>query len=749
MKKPTSGGGWQAVRYSVKKAGEVGPLRLWQAMHSKNACKTCALGMGGQQGGMRNEAGHFPEVCKKSMQAMVADMRGKIEPRFFEEYSVEQLRGLSPRELEALGRLCGPIVLDPGATHFRSATWDEALAVTVGALRECRPERSFFYCSGRSSNEAGFLLQLFARAYGTNHVSNCSFYCHQASGVGLKESIGQSTATVALDDVEEADLLFLIGGNPSSNHPRFMATLARIRENGGHVVVVNPVREVGLESFKIPSNLVSMLKGSPIASHYVQVKIGGDIAFLAGLAKATLALGAKDDGFITASTIGFHEFDHMVKSLSWSEIEAASGVTRHEIEEVARVYAGSERTVFAWTMGITHHVHGVENVQWIVNLALLRGMVGKPGAGLLPIRGHSNVQGLGTVGVTPAMTATALAALERLGVVPPSHEGRDTLAALEAAARGDSDFGLCLGGNLYGASPDATFVGGALGRVRTLVYMTTTLNTGHVHGLGERTVVLPVLARDEEPQSTTQESMFSYVRLSDGGRSRFHGPRSETDVLASIGSAVLGGGGTVDWEALRDHNDVRKLVAEFVPELGPIADIGVSRQEFTVQGRIRHVSRFATDDGRARFITSPIPRRPPLGERELALMTVRSEGQFNTVVYEETDIYRGQERRDVVLMHPDDMEALGLVPDQPVDVSSATGQVGPVLARPFDIARRCALMYFPEANVLVPKDADGRSKTPAFKNVFVTVSPSGRDAKRLDADKQDGVPVERGKMKAC
>jgi molybdopterin-dependent oxidoreductase alpha subunit len=751
MRKLTSGGGWQAIRYALRKGKEVGYLRFWRAMRSKNACKTCALGMGGQLGGMRNEAGRFPEVCKKSLQAMAADMRGRIEPMFFETYSLAQLKELTSRELEMLGRLTQPVMAGPGDTHYRVVTWDEAFDHIAGSLRQTEPERSFFYSSGRSSNEAGFLMQLFARAYGTNHVNNCSYYCHQASGVGLKESIGSGTATVALEDLENCDLLFLIGGNPASNHPRLMTSLMKLRRRGGQVIVINPVRELGLNSFKVPSSIRSMLQGSSIASMYVQPTIGGDIALFAGIAKILIEKRQVDEGFIEAATENYAALEQYTGSLTWEQIERSSGVSKQTIEAVAGKYLESERAIFAWTMGITHHEHGVENVQWIVNLALLRGMVGKAGAGLMPIRGHSNVQGLGTIGVTPAISKAALDGLQSLGVQAPTFQGHDTMAAMEACGRGVIDFAFCLGGNLYGSNPDANFAATALGQVRTVVYLSTTMNTGHVHGSGGTTIILPVKARDEEHESTTQESMFNYVRLSDGGPTRFLGTKSEVDVMTEIAYRTLGSGGPLDWQALRSHDEIRKLIARLVPNLEEIENIGQTKHEFHIPGRVLRVPKFHTPTGKASFRPHPLPELPRLESNQLRLMTIRSEGQFNTVVYEEEDIYRGQDRRDIILISEVDMQRLGLEPDQRVNVSSSAGTLYHILVRPFDITAGCAAMYYPEANVLVTRAVDPRSKTPSFKSVIVTLE-SCEGAPPANGERLESLPhmaETRSNMKSC
>lgn len=723
MKQPKSGGGWQAIRYTLRKAREVGPLPLWKAMRSRNACKTCALGMGGQQGGMVNEAGHFPEVCKKSLQAMAADMRGRIDQTFYETYSLDQMRAFTPRELEALGRIADPLMAAPGDTHFRIVSWDEALSEISKTLKKTPPERSFFYSSGRSSNEAGFVLHLLARCFGTNHVNNCSFYCHQASGVGLSESIGTGTGTVSLEDVEKCDLIFLIGANPSSNHPRLMSQLASLRARGGHVIVVNPAKEIGLENFKVPSKVRSMLFGSEIATKYLQPTIGGDIALFAGIAKCLIRDGKTDPNFIESATEDFLSLKRYVENLTWEEIEGSSGLSKQEIEDATALYAGSKTTIFSWSMGITHHKHGTENVQWIVNLALLRGMIGREGAGLMPIRGHSNVQGLGTIGVTPQMKQAAIDRMEALGIKLPTFKGHDTLGAMEASNRGEMDIAICLGGNIYGATPDAAFAHQALAQLDTVAYLSTTLNSGHVHGRGQTTFILPARARDEEDQSTTQESMFNYVRLSDGGSARYEGPRSEVEVLTEIARRTLGEQDQVDWQKLRNHDDIRAMIAKIIPNMEPIEKIGETKKEFQIPGRILQGTTFETSSGKARFKPHPIPSLPQIGERELRLMTGRSEGQFNTVVYEDYDLYRGQERRDVILMNRHDIDRLSLQVDQRITVRSSAGVMSQIIVREFDIARGCALMYYPEANVLIPREHDERSKTPAFKSVVVTIEP--------------------------
>jgi molybdopterin-dependent oxidoreductase alpha subunit len=747
MRKPKAAGGWPAIAYTLRKArASGGILRMYRALRAGNACKTCALGMGGQRGGMVNERGHFPEVCKKSVQAMAADMQGRIRPGFFDEFGFDKLSRFTPRELEHSGRLVEPLFAAPGEPTYRPISWDEALAKVSGALKATTPDRTFFYFSGRSSNEAGFLLQLFARLYGTNNVNNCSFFCHQASGVGLASVTGSGTATVTLDDLEAGgeqwgcDLVFVIGGNPASNHPRLMTTLLKLKRRGGKVIVINPLKELGLVRFKVPSDVRSMLTpgGTQIADLYVQPHIGGDIALLSGVAKWLLETGFLGDparvmdylaeDFINDHTEGFEALRASIAAMSWDDIVARSGVPREVIEQIGNEYSQSYGTIFAWTMGITHHEHGVNNVRAIANLAMLRGNLGDHSCGLLPLRGHSNVQGMGSVGAVPELKGPIIKSIEdRLGLQLPKAPGLDTLACVKRANEGRTDVALHLGGNLFGSCPDSAFARNALSKIGLTVFLSTTLNTGHVHGRGQSSLILPVLARDEDPQATTQESMFNYVRLSNGGRARHAAesgggePRPEVGVIAAIARQVLGDAHPANFQEMEQHATIRQFIGAVIPGYAPIADMDKTKQEFHVEGRIFRDQKFATPTGRARFHPVPLPPLNATGEGELRLMTVRSEGQFNTVVYEEEDLYRGTDRRDVVLMHRDDLRRFNLKENDKVTLTSTTGQLT-LLAREADIRPGNAAIYYPEANALVPSVFDNESKTPSFKNIAVRVS---------------------------
>ena len=725
---PRTVAGWDSIFASLKLAWRAGSWPLFKALLSKNSCKSCALGMGGQKGGLRDEQGRFPQVCKKSFFAQASDMQAEIPAEFFERHAVDTLKTWTPLQLEHAGRLTHPLLLESNSNHYRAISWDEALDLVVNRLKAASPDRTFFYASGRSSNEAGFLLQLLARDFGTNNVNNCSYYCHQASGVGLTESLGTGTATVQLEDLDHADLIFLIGANPASNHPRFMRNLLDVRRRGGKVIVVNPARERGLENFSVPSEVRSLLFGSEIASTYVQPHIGGDIAFMKGVAKALFEIdenkpGAIDRNFIQEHTEEFETYQRFVSAGSWPEIESVSGVSRNQMEDVARQYASANNVIFAWAMGITHHAHGVDNVLSIVNLSLLRGMLGRPHAGLLPLRGHSNVQGIGTVGVTPQLKKDFLDNLESLyGIQLPVKKGLDTLTCVESAWQEQFDFAWNLGGNLFGSNPDSKFSEEALGKIGFTLYMNTTLNQTHFLGRGRTTLVLPVRARDEEPEPTTQESMFSYVRLSDGGPARYAGPRSEVCIIAEVARRVLTDS-PIPWAELATTRNIRRVIGQVVKGMQKIADIDTSKEEFHIDGRILHASKFATASGRARFKvpTEEVPIIEANLSHHFRMMTVRSEGQFNTVVYENFDKFRGVDCREVVLMNPEDIQTLGWRENDTVTVQNSTGVLSGQKLVAYPIKSRNIMMYYPEANVLVPRTHDLKSRTPSFKSIAVQV----------------------------
>ena len=715
------GGGTKKVLYTLKSVQRLGLKNAAKALTSRNACKACGLGMGGQLGGMTNELGEFPSVCNKSVQAQLTDVQPPI-PREIFDHSLAELGELDGHELEHLGRLGTPLHKAVGSDRYTPVTWDFALDLAAKRLAAVDPNRTFFYSSGRSSNEAGFVLQLLARLYGTNNVNNCSYYCHQATGVALRETIGTGTATVELADLALADLIFVIGANPASNHPRFIHQLKACRDRGGDVVVINPAREPGLVRFAVPKSVKSMIAGGTvIASEYLQPRIGTDIALLKGLAKAVLEIRAAATDFIANHTIGFEAFESDIDATSWSELTACCGVAREDIERIARRYAGAGHAVFAWGMGMTHHLHGVANIEQISNLALLRGMIGKPGAGLLPLRGHSNVQGIGTIGVKPVLPDEVFSRMEReLRVTLPRTAGMDTMAGMQAADRGDIDAAVLMGGNLYAANPDSAWAERALDKIACKISLTTTLNRGHVCGVASgESLVLPVTARDEERQPTTQESMFNYVRLSDGGIDRLDGVRGEVDILSDIALRLLPDC-PVDFGAFKTHRRIREAIAHIVPGMADLEEIDVAKREFHIRGRLLHTPAFKTADGRARFRVAALPDATRTNA-PFMLSTVRSEGQFNSIVYEYEDSYRLNRDRWVVMMNPDDMTERRLDEGDAVTLISTQGRMHAVRVQPYDLPRGDLMAYFPEANVLTSTAVDPRSKTPAFKSTPVWI----------------------------
>jgi molybdopterin-dependent oxidoreductase alpha subunit len=744
MKRLSAGGGWAAIRYTLDKAQAAGGLyRLYRRLSKKNACKTCAVGMGGQKGGMRNESGAWPEVCKKSIQAQAADMQPPIPESVFERISIDSFLTMDGRTLENLGRIGHPMIAEPGSTHYRRIGWDEALDGIAERFRKLGPDEVTFYSSGRSSNEAAFLLTCVARSFGTNNVHNCSFYCHQASGVALSRSIGTGTATVTLDDLEHADFAMILGANPASNHPRLITQLVELRKRGGKVVIVNPVRELGLERFRIPSKPLSLLFGSKISDLYLQPRIGGDIAALKGIAKAILARGAEARDFMERHVDGWPAVTEDISRTTWETLERQSGLSRAQIEAAAGLYAAAKNAMFLWAMGLTHHGHGVDNVLAVTNLALLRGMVGKPHAGLMPIRGHSNVQGVGSMGVAPKLREAFAARLKDLyGIEAPAGAGLGTHETILAMDAGRLRGAFCLGGNLYSSNPDLAHTARAMQKVDTTVYVSTKLNPGHFHGRGRTTYILPVLARDEERQPTTQESLFNFVRLSDGGeKPATTEMRSEVEIIASVAERILPPG-RVDWSAFRDHETLRQAISRTVPGWEPLADITRTKQEFQIGGRTRHTPEFPLAGGRARMIVTPIPDNvPPPGH--FLLMSLRSEGQFNTVVYENEDIYRGIDRRDVVMMNEEEARDLGLNHDDTVRVETEIGFMDGLRLRFLPVPRGSLVMYYPEANHILPRRIDAQSGTPAFKSAPARLvkSAAPKPAPHHALMREEGAPV--------
>jgi len=712
---PKRGGGWNAVKYSIQmsmKSG--GPHKLMAALRRNNVCKACALGMKG----MKNELGDGFQVCKKAMQAIVQDLRPVIDPEFFNTTSIEEMRKMGSKTLESLGRLGHPLIREEGDTHFQLIEWSDVYSILQDRFRELDPARTFYYASGRSSNEAAFLLQLMARQHGSNHVNNCSYYCHQASGVGLGKTFGSGTATVMLEDVAKSDLLVLIGANPSSNHPRFMTQLMALRKRKGKVIVMNPLKEIGLQRFAIPSEVKSLFFTSEIASHYYQPHCGGDMAFIKAVIVKLWKEGTIDKERMKTYTTNYEEWKDDIESSDYKKILEFSGLGEEELDEFCEILQNSERIIFSWAMGVTHQKHGVETVQMIAALSLMLGMVGKQGAGLLPLRGHSNVQGVGTVGVVPKLKPAMVEAIvKNIGISVPDHKGYDTYSGMIAAMDGDIDAAFYLGGNLLSSNPDTEWAKQALSKIPFTVQLSTTLNMGHLDGQGKTSLILPVRTRDEEFQFTTQESMFNFVRYSEGGANPpIEGLPSEIEIISKMAEGIYGTD-VINWKKMGDTGEIRELIARTVPGLGKINK--VTEEEFTIPNRIYHDYKYSTPSKKAQLeVLDPPDARP--AEGRFNLTTFRSEGQFNSIIYEEEDLYRGTTHRDVAFINPDDIEEMGLETGQWVKIRSSAGSVD-VEVVPYNIKRGNIGMYYPEGNVIVPRIQDPKSLTPVFKRIDVKV----------------------------
>ncbi|WP_216906413.1 FdhF/YdeP family oxidoreductase [Synechococcus sp. CCY 0621] len=733
---PAQGGGWPLIEGWARATLTPQGPKLWQTLNHRSACLSCAWGTGGQHGGFVDELGEPLQRCLKSVEAIMAELQPAVPDGVFGTRSLVELQQLSSMQADRLGRLSHPLLLREGGSHYEPIGWDDVFAIAEAAFRR-PPERVASYSSGRSSNEAAYLLQLLLRAMGSNNLADCSDLCHAPSTVGLNAVFGSGTSMVSLESLQQADCVVLVGSNAPANHPRLMNELIKLRRRGGTVIVINPVIEVGLLKFGSPAFPVSSLQGgAEIASLFLQPVPGSDTAVFLGLQKALLEAGAVKRDFLAAHAEGWQALLEQLEHTSWEAITGRCDLSRQELEHAAAVIAAARGVVFAWAMGITHHANGIDNVQAIANTALLSGNVGRPGAGTMPIRGHSNVQGFGSMGVTVKLRSEMQQALEQLLGRPLSRvPGYDTRALIEAADAGHVDSLLCLGGNLWGANPDSGEAKRALGRIDTILYLATKPNQGHFHGLAARqTLVLPVFNRFETPHRTTTESGNNYVRLNEPGTTHLQRADliSEVAFLAELARRLMGTD-PIDWGRLQDPSYVRELIGRTVPGYGPIARIDATRQEFSVEGRLFDSPHFPTPSGRARVAPTPLPELTlpgaehfgGLGPGEtglvLALVTARSYGQHNTVVYKAGDSYRGMPHRHTILMNRADLRRCGLAAHQRVTVQGEAGALEDVEIIPGEIREGAALMFYPEVNVLMKAVIDPRCGTPAFKRVPVLV----------------------------
>lgn len=683
------------------------------------------------------EARSALEFCENGAKAIADEATTRAcDPDFFARWSVAELRQQSDLWLNRQGRLTHPMVLRPGATHYAPATWDQALDGIAATLRALpAPDDAIFYTSGRTSNEAAWLWQLFARAFGTNNLPDCANLCHEASGVALTETIGVSKGTVSLADIEGSDLVLVIGQNPGTNHPRMLTSLQRARRNGARIIAINPIEEVGLLRFRHPKELEGIVgSGTPLADLYVRPTINGDVALLLGVSKRVFELEDEapgtvlDHAFLRDLTVGVDTFRDHVRGFTWETLVERSGVPLDVIDAVARAYASARSAVACWAMGVTQHENGVDNVREIVNLMLLRGNIGRPGAGVLPVRGHSNVQGDRTMGITSRPKPELLAAIERVhGFSPPTRPGLDTVAALRAMGERPGMALLCLGGNLLSASPDSEAVAAALGRCRLTVQVSTKLNRSHLY-TGSEAWILPCLGRTDVdvqatgPQVVSVEDSMGFVHASRGHLTPASAAlRAEPWIVAHLAARTLGDFAHLPWTAWADdYRAIRGAIADAVPGHHDY-DQRLGSGGFLLPNSARE-RQFPA--GRARF-TLHEPPDPSLPPGHLRMMTIRSHDQYNTTIYGLKDRYRGLAgQRRVVLISPAELAALGRRDGEIVDVISTFRGVerranGFHLVA-YDLPRGCCAAYFPEANVLVPLEQAGtRSGTPASKSIVV------------------------------
>jgi molybdopterin-dependent oxidoreductase alpha subunit len=684
------------------------------------------------------------EFCENGAKAVSWEATNKrVTPEFFARHTVVELFGWEDFALEWEGRLTHPMKYDAASDRYLPIAWDLAFTEIGAHLRSLPdPDMAEFYASGRTSNEAAFLYQLFVRAFGTNNFPDCSNMCHEATSVGLPESIGVGKGTVTLDDFDHCDAIFSFGHNPGTNHPRMLATLREARLRDVPIVVFNALKERSLERFKSPQSPVEMTVGKAvsIATSYYQVKVGGDAAAVQGMMKTLLARDAVDHAFIRDHTAGFEALAADLAAMAWDDIERVSGLWRADIEAAADVYANARSVIICYGMGITQHRRGTSNVHQLANLLLLRGNIGREGAGICPLRGHSNVQGDRTVGITEIPGDAFLDNLRRVfGFEPPRAKGHAAVEALEAMRDGRSRALVCLGGNLPVAMPDPQACFEAMRKLDLSVHIATKLNRSHLL-VGKHTYLLPCLGRTEldvqatGPQSVTVEDSMAMVHASRGSLPPAAPElKSEPAIVAGIARATLPDS-AIDWEGfVADYGRIRDAIEAVFPDFagynervskprGFRLDVPASRREWR------------TKTGRANFIVAARDQRPLArvdAQDVLVLTTVRSHDQYNTTIYGKNDRYRGVTgRRDVVFVNEADLAKRGLAHGDLVDIEAVAAHdhaAEPRILRGFvavahDIARGAVAAYYPEANGLVSlANFDARSGTPSYKSVPVVI----------------------------
>jgi molybdopterin-dependent oxidoreductase alpha subunit len=687
------------------------------------------------------------EFCENGAKAIGEEATAKrATPEFFREWSVAELSRQSDFWLGQQGRLTHPMILRKGATHYEALSWDEAFHFIGQQLRAlASPDRAAFYTSGRTSNEAAFLYQLFVRQFGTNNLPDCSNMCHESSGTALLESIGRGKSTVNLADFDLADAIFVIGQNPGTNHPRMLATLEAAARRGCRIVSVNPLFEAGLNHFKHPQEPWTWLgQGTPLACLHLPVRINGDVALLKGLMKEMLEEEARRPGevldlaFIREHTAGFAEFRAALDQVAWPGICEQSGLERSQIREAAEIAINAKRIICCWAMGLTQHKNAVANIQEIVNFLMLGGNLGRPGAGACPVRGHSNVQGDRTMGIFEKMPDWFLDNLGReFDFTPPRKHGLDTVQTIHAMRNGAIDVFIAMGGNFLSATPDTLRTAEALARCALTVQISTKLNRSHLI-TGRQALILPALGRPEKdvqasgPQFVTTENSMAVVQSSRGRLAPASSElRSECAIVAGLAKATLGAKSSADWDGmLANYDRIRECIERVIPGFERYNERVRKPGGFHLPNPVEQRT-FATSTGKAQFSVHPLPDLR-LEPGQFLMTTIRSHDQYNTTIYGLDDRYRGiYGGRRVILMHAEDCADAGLAKGDEVDITShfdgETRTARRFVVNPYPIPRRCVATYFPEANVLVPiNHVAEKSNTPASKSVVISLKKSSQ-----------------------
>ena len=723
-----------SVNHSLKKMGVTRTIKTLAMVNQKQGfdCPGCAWPD-------PDKPSSF-EFCENGAKAVADEAtKSRVTPDFFAKNSIQSLSEKSDYWLNNQGRITHPMYLEPGSSFYKEISWDEALnKISERISKSDDPNKSVFYTSGRTSNEAAFLYQLFARTLGTNNMPDCSNMCHESSGQGLGESIGIGKGTVTLEDFDNAKLILVIGQNPGTNHPRMLTALRDAKRNGCLIVHINPLPEAGLARFKHPQDYMKLSFGSEqLADVHLQVKIGGDAALMHGLMKVQLELNALDQNFIDQYTDGFDALVKNISNTEWNQIESDSGLTRFQIEKVGKMVAESKATIACWAMGLTQHKNGVAVIQEVTNLLLMGGHIGKSGAGLCPVRGHSNVQGDRTVGIWERPSEAFLEKLDNAcGITSPREHGYDVVNAIKAMNNGDVDLFICMGGNFISATPDTEYTASGLENIDLTVQISTKLNRSHLI-VGKEAIILPCLGRTEidiqkdGEQFVTVENSMGIVHTSKGNLTPASSHlRSEPWIVASLADKVLSG--TRNWmELVKDYDSIRDLMSK---SLNGFEDYNsrVRNGGFALPNPPRDSRTFKTKNGKANFISHPLPD-VKVDDDKFVMMTIRSHDQYNTTIYGLSDRYRGiKGNRRVILMNANDMVSRGWKTRHLVDVLShfegMNRRSNGWQVIPYDIPQGNIATYFPEANVLVPiQSTADKSNTPTSKWIVCSlVEPGSR-----------------------